>query len=71
MRIAEGTYLELRIEGGKLVMVPIPDPFWLALKGSKFIKSSLEEIENISEEEQSRYMKNKNSFKHHIVLEKL
>jgi AbrB family looped-hinge helix DNA binding protein len=53
--IVEGSYLELRVEGDKLMAIPIPDPFWLALKGSKFAETTLEEIERISEEEQIRY----------------
>jgi len=53
--ISEGSYLELKVEGGKLIATPIPDPFWLALKGPKFAEATPEEIEAISEEEQSRY----------------
>ncbi len=53
--ITEGSYLELKVEGGKLVATPIPDPFWLALKGPKFAETTLEEIEATSEEEQCRY----------------
>ncbi|MEM0062936.1 MAG: ribbon-helix-helix domain-containing protein [Ignisphaera sp.] len=52
--IGEGAYLELRVEGGKLVATPIPDPFWLALKGPKFAETTVEEVESISEEEQRR-----------------
>ncbi|MEM4970263.1 MAG: AbrB/MazE/SpoVT family DNA-binding domain-containing protein [Sulfolobales archaeon] len=53
--IVEGSYLELRVEGDKLVAIPIPNPFWLALKGTKFAETTLKEIERVSEEEQSRY----------------
>jgi AbrB family looped-hinge helix DNA binding protein len=53
--IVEGSYLELRVEGDKLVATPILNPFWLTLKGTKFAKTTLEEIERVSEEEQSRY----------------
>ncbi|MGC9137292.1 AbrB/MazE/SpoVT family DNA-binding domain-containing protein [Caldivirga sp.] len=53
--ITEGTYLEIRVEGGRLIMIPIRDPFWLALKGPKFAESTVEEVEKISEEEQGRY----------------
>ncbi|MEL9940808.1 MAG: AbrB/MazE/SpoVT family DNA-binding domain-containing protein [Ignisphaera sp.] len=52
--IGEEAYLELRVGGNKLVATPIPDPFWLALKGSKFAETTIEEIESISEEEQRR-----------------
>ena len=54
--ISEGTYLELVVEDNKLVMIPIPDPFWLALKGPKFASMSVDEIEKISEEEQRAFM---------------
>lgn len=52
--ISEGAYLELRVEGGKLVATPIPDPFWLALRGPKFAEATLEEVERTSEEEQGK-----------------
>ena len=58
--IGEGAYLELRVEGGKLVATPIPDPFWLALKGPKFAETTVEEVESISEEEQRR-LENENT----------
>jgi looped-hinge helix DNA binding domain, AbrB family len=53
--IVEGSYLELRVEGDKLVATPIPNPFWLALRGPKFAETTLKEIERVSEEEQNRY----------------
>lgn len=49
--ISEGSYLELRVEEGKLIVTPIPDPFWLALKGPKFAETTVEEVERISVEE--------------------
>ncbi|MGB9706119.1 MAG: AbrB/MazE/SpoVT family DNA-binding domain-containing protein [Pyrobaculum sp.] len=51
--IGEGTLLELRVEGGTLVAVPIPSPLKLALEGPKFAKTTVEEFERGSEEEQS------------------
>ena len=53
--ISEGAYLELRVERDKLVAIPIPDPFWLALRGPKFAEVSIEDIERISEEEQKKF----------------
>ena len=53
--ITEGAYLELTVEDNKLVAYPIPDPFWLALKGPKYAEATVEEIERTSEEEQEAY----------------
>jgi len=54
--ISEGTYLMLTVKNSKLVITPIPDPFWLALKGPKFAETTAGEIERISEEEQEAYV---------------
>jgi AbrB family looped-hinge helix DNA binding protein len=54
--ISEGTYLMLTVKNNKLVITPIPDPFWLALKGPKFAETTAGEIERISEEEQEAYV---------------
>ena len=48
--IREGSLLRLRVEGSKIVIEPIPDPFTLALTGSKFAKTTFEELEKESEE---------------------
>jgi hypothetical protein len=33
-----------------LIITSLPDPFWPALKGSKFAETTVEEIERMSEE---------------------
>ena len=58
--IGEGAYLELRVEGDKFVVTPIPDPFWLALKGPKFAETTVEDVERVGEEEQRR-LENENT----------
>ena len=50
--IIEGSFVKLRVEGSKIVIEPIPDPFELALKGSKFAKIKFEDFENESEKMQ-------------------
>ncbi|MBP1357268.1 MAG: AbrB/MazE/SpoVT family DNA-binding domain-containing protein [Sulfolobus sp.] len=53
--IKENDKLLLRVIGrDKIVLEVIRDPVWLALHGKKFASVTLEEIENISEEEQKR-----------------
>ncbi|MEM0019854.1 MULTISPECIES: hypothetical protein [Metallosphaera] len=37
-----------------MILKPIRDPVWLAIHGKKFATISPEEVERISEEEQSR-----------------
>ncbi|MEM1570486.1 MAG: AbrB/MazE/SpoVT family DNA-binding domain-containing protein [Candidatus Bathyarchaeia archaeon] len=52
LSIREGARLKMRVEGNKLVAEVIPDPFWLALKGSKFSSTTFEEFEEESEKMQ-------------------
>ncbi|GEM_PF-5001293 len=42
----------MRVEGSKIIMERVPDPFELALKGPKFAKITFEEFERKSEEMQ-------------------
>jgi len=51
--IREGSIVKLRVEGSKIVLEPVPDPFDLALKGPKFAKITFEEFERESEEMQN------------------
>ncbi len=51
--IKEGSILKLRVEGSKIIIEPIPDPFDLALKGRKFARTTFEEFEKESEEIQN------------------
>lgn len=48
--IKEGSALRMRVEGSKIVLEPAPNPFELALKGTKFAKTTFEEFEKESEE---------------------
>ena len=48
--IREGSLLRLRVEGSRIIIEPIPDPFTLALTGSKFARTTFEEFEKESEE---------------------
>lgn len=49
LNIREGARLKMRVEGNKLVVEVIPDPFWLAFKGLKFSSTTFEEFEEESE----------------------
>jgi len=51
--IREGSVLRLRVEGSRIIIEPIPDPFDLALSGSKFARTTFEEFERMSEEMQN------------------
>ncbi|MEM2122404.1 MAG: AbrB/MazE/SpoVT family DNA-binding domain-containing protein [Candidatus Bathyarchaeia archaeon] len=48
--IGEGSTLKMRVEDSKIVLEPLHDPFDLALKGSKFARTTLKEFEEESEE---------------------
>ncbi len=49
----EGSVVKLRVEGNKIVVEVIPDPFELALRYPKFARVRFEEFEKESEEMQS------------------
>jgi len=51
--IREGDFVKLRVEGSKIIVEPVPDPFDLALRGPKFAKTTFEDFERESEEMQS------------------
>ncbi|HDJ94740.1 MAG TPA: AbrB/MazE/SpoVT family DNA-binding domain-containing protein [Acidilobales archaeon] len=51
--IKEGSIVKLRVEGSRIVLEPIPDPFDIALKGPKFAKITFEDFEKESEEMQN------------------
>jgi len=55
--IREGSILKLRVEGTKIIIEPIPDPFDLALRGSKFARTTFEEFERESEEMQNEFFR--------------
>ncbi|RLF04386.1 MAG: AbrB/MazE/SpoVT family DNA-binding domain-containing protein [Thermoprotei archaeon] len=50
--IREGSFVKMRVEGSRIVIEPLPDPFDLALTGPKFAKTTFEEFERESEEMQ-------------------
>ena len=56
--IKGGDIVKLRLEGSKIIIEPIPDPFTLAIKGSKFAKTTFEEFEMESEDLQDETFKN-------------
>ena len=53
--IREGSILKIRVEGSRMIIEPIPDPFDLALKGTKFAKTTFKEFERESEEMQNEF----------------
>jgi len=46
----------LRVEKDKLIIEPIPDAIWLALRGEKIAEISWKEVERISVIEQEKYI---------------
>lgn len=57
VNIKEGDMVKLKIDGSKIVIEAIPNPFNLALKGSKFAKTTFEEFEKESEELQNEFFR--------------
>ena len=53
LNISEGDTVFMRIEGNKLVLEFVPDPLSLALRVKRWAKTSVEEFEKESEEEQN------------------
>jgi len=51
--VREGDVLRVRVEGSRIILEPVLDPFDFALKGPKFTKVTFEEFEKESEELQS------------------
>jgi len=51
--LREGDIVTISVKDGKIVIEVIPDPFDLALRGSKFAETTFEEFERESEEMQS------------------
>jgi len=51
--LREGDIVTISVNNGKIVIEVIPDPFDLALRGSKFAETTFEEFERESEEMQS------------------
>ncbi|MEM0050165.1 MAG: AbrB/MazE/SpoVT family DNA-binding domain-containing protein [Candidatus Bathyarchaeia archaeon] len=51
--ISENDRVLMRVEGGKLILEFIPDPLSLAIKVKKWAKTTVEDFERESEEEQN------------------
>lgn len=56
--IKEEDKVLMKVEGGKLVLEFIPDPLSLAVKIRKWTKTTVEEFEKESEEEQNQLSNN-------------
>ncbi len=50
-----GMKIIITVEGNKIIIEPVPDPISLAIHGKKFASMTLEQIEAISLEEQSKH----------------
>jgi antitoxin component of MazEF toxin-antitoxin module len=50
-----GMKILITVEGNKIIIEPVPDPITLAIHGKKFASMTLEEIEVVSLEEQSKH----------------
>ncbi len=55
--LKEGIIVKLKVDNGRLIIEPIPDPFDLALDFKKFAKTTFEEFEKESEEFQNELFK--------------
>ncbi|ADN50464.1 AbrB/MazE/SpoVT family DNA-binding domain-containing protein [Vulcanisaeta distributa] len=53
--ISEGDYVVLRVDGNKIIIERVEDPFEYALKVKKFAEVTFEEFERESEEMQNEY----------------
>ncbi|MGC9020483.1 MAG: AbrB/MazE/SpoVT family DNA-binding domain-containing protein [Candidatus Methanodesulfokora sp.] len=54
--IKEGDLVRLRVENSRIIIEPVLDPFYFALSGPKFAKTTFEEFERESEEMQSELL---------------
>ncbi|BDR91862.1 AbrB/MazE/SpoVT family DNA-binding domain-containing protein [Vulcanisaeta souniana] len=53
--ISEGDYVILRVDGNRIIIERVEDPFEYALKVKKFAEVTFEEFERESEEVQDEY----------------
>ncbi len=53
--IEEGSKLLLEVKNGCIVLKPIPDAISLSIRGEKFARITLEELEVVSLEEQEKH----------------
>ena len=54
--IDEGSKLLLEVRDGYIVLKPLPDAITLSLRGEKIAKVNLSELEEVSIEEQKKYL---------------
>ncbi len=54
--INEGTIVELKEEGNKIIIEPLRDAVWLSIYGEKITKVTLKELEEESFEQQKKYL---------------
>ncbi len=52
-----GMKILISVEDNRVIIEPVPDPIDLAIHGKKFASTTIEEIEDISIEEQSKHTK--------------
>ena len=57
--IREGSYLLISIKDDTILLKPVPDAITLSLKGAKFAKVTLKELEEESKRVQEEYIKGK------------
>ena len=50
-----GMKILITVERNRIIIEPVPDPIALAMHGKKFASTTIEEMESISLEEQSKY----------------
>jgi len=55
--VQEGMKILITVEGNQIIIEPLPNPVTLAVEGEKYATLTLEEMEVISREEQSKYTK--------------
>lgn len=54
--IDEGSHMLLIVDSGRLELIPLPDAITLSLRGKKFAKITLKELEEESKREQEKYI---------------
>ncbi len=56
--LREGMKILITVDGNKLIIEPLPDPITLAKKGKKFATMTIDEMEAVSIEEQTKRSEN-------------
>ena len=55
--IDEGSILKMRVNEDSIILKPEPNAMNLALRGKKYVKISIEELEKVSVEEQEKFIR--------------